>query len=125
MARAVGYRPVYPARLMLVGMLLGLGASASWALANVVVQRAGKAVGALRGLVWAQVVGIAPSALGAAACGDRTASLTPAVGGWIAVAGISALLAYVCLFYAFEHGRLTLAVPLLSAWPALASPLPL
>lgn len=110
---------------MLVGMLLGLGASASWALANVVVQRAGKAVGALRGLLWAQVVGIALSALGAAAFDDRTASLTPAVGGWIAVAGISALLAYVCLFYAFEHGRLTLAVPIMSSWAVIASALSL
>jgi transporter family protein len=110
---------------MLAGMLLGLAASASWALANVVVQRAGRAVGALRGLLWAQVVGIGLSALGAAAFDDRSASLTPAVGGWIAVAAISALLAYVCLFYAFEHGRLTLAVPIMSSWAVIASALSL
>jgi drug/metabolite transporter (DMT)-like permease len=110
---------------MLAGMLLGLAASASWALANVVVQRAGRAVGALRGLLWAQVVGIALSALGAAAYDDRTAALTPALGGWIAVAGISALLAYFCLFYAFEHGRLTLAVPIMSSWAVIASALSL
>jgi len=36
---------------MVAGMLLGLAASASWALANVVVQRAGRAVGALRALL--------------------------------------------------------------------------
>lgn len=110
---------------MFAGMLFGLAASASWALANVVVQRAGRAVGALRGLLWAQVAGIALSALGAAAFDDRTAPLTPAVGGWIAVAGISALLAYVCLFYAFEHGRLTLAVPIMSSWAVIASALSL
>ena len=45
---------------MLAGMLLGLAASASWALANVVVQRAGRAVGALPGLFWTQVVGDRP-----------------------------------------------------------------
>ena len=44
---------------MLAGMLLGLGASASWALANVVVQRAGRAQGALPGLFWMQVAGLA------------------------------------------------------------------
>lgn len=110
---------------MVAGMLLGLAASASWALANVVVQRAGRAVGALRALLWAQVVGIALSAMGLAAFDDRTASLTPAVAAWIAVAGVSALLAYFCLFYAFEHGRLTLAVPIMSSWAVIASALSL
>jgi drug/metabolite transporter (DMT)-like permease len=110
---------------MVAGMLLGLAASASWALANVVVQRAGRAVGALRALLWAQVVGIALSAIGTAAFDDRTASFTVATGGWVAVAGVSALLAYFCLFYAFEHGRLTLAVPIMSSWAVIASGLSL
>src|SRR5438876_637995 len=35
---------------LLAGMALGLGASASWALANVAVQRAGRAVGTVRAL---------------------------------------------------------------------------
>jgi drug/metabolite transporter (DMT)-like permease len=110
---------------MLAGMLLGLAASASWALANVAVQRAGRAVGALRALLWAQVIGIALSAIGAVAFDDRTASISGATGVWIAVAGTSALLAYLCLFYAFEHGRLTLAVPIMSSWAVLASALSL
>ena len=110
---------------MVAGMLLGLAASASWALANVVVQRAGRAVGALRALLWAQVVGIALSALGTAAFDDRTASFRAATGGWVVVAGVSALLAYFCLFYAFEHGRLTLAVPIMSSWAVIASALSL
>jgi drug/metabolite transporter (DMT)-like permease len=37
------------------------------------------------------------------------------------VAGASGLLAYVCLFYAFEHGRLTLAVPIMSSWAVLSA----
>jgi DME family drug/metabolite transporter len=111
----------YSARHMLAGMLLGLGASACWALANVVVQRAGRAVGALRGLLWAQVIGVALSALGAIAFDDRSAPFSTATAGWVAVAGVSALLAYFCLFYAFEHGRLTLAVPIMSSWAVIAS----
>jgi drug/metabolite transporter (DMT)-like permease len=108
---------------MAAGMLLGLGASASWALANVVVQRAGRAVGALRALFWAQLVGIALAALGALAFGERPAAPTPADGAWIAIAGVAGLGAYFCLFYAFEHGRLTLAVPIMSSWAVLSSAL--
>ncbi len=110
---------------MTAGMLLGLGASACWALANVVVQRAGRAVGALRALFWAQLVGIALAALGALAFGERPVAPTAADGAWVAVAGVAGLGAYFCLFYAFEHGRLTLAVPIMSSWAVLSSALAL
>jgi drug/metabolite transporter (DMT)-like permease len=108
---------------MLAGMLLGLSASASWALANVVVQRAGRAVGALQALFWALLVGTGLAFLGAALLGDRPPPLTAGDGVWIAIAGATGLLAYVCLFYAFEHGRLTLAVPIMSSWAVLSSAL--
>ncbi len=110
---------------MLAGLLLGLGASASWALANVAVQRAARAVGALRGLFWAQVLGIAMALLGALAMGGRLPTLTAADGAWLAVGAVSGLAAYVCLFYAFEHGRLTIAVPIMSSWAVLSSALSL
>ena len=110
---------------MLAGMLLGLGASASWALANVVVQRAGRAIGALPGLFWTQVVGIVLSFGVAAALGARPPALTAADGAWIAVGGVAGLLGYYSIFYAFEHGRLTLAVPILSSWAVLSSALSL
>jgi drug/metabolite transporter (DMT)-like permease len=119
MAEPAGYSP-HP---MLAGMLLGLAASASWSLANVFVQRAGRAVGALRALLWAQVIGIGLSALGTVAFDDRSASFSAATAGWVALAGVSALLAYFCLFYAFEHGRLTLAVPVMSSWAVIAAAL--
>ncbi len=109
----------------MAGMLFGLGASASWALANVVVQRAGRAVGALRALFWAQLVGIALAALGALAFGERPALPTASDGAWVAIAGVAGLGAYFCLFYAFEHGRLTLAVPIMSSWAVLSSALSL
>jgi len=110
---------------MLAGMLLGLGASASWALANVVVQRAGRAIGALPGLFWMQAVGVVLALSVAAALGARPPALTAADGAWIAIAGIFGLLGYACIFYAFEHGRLTLAVPIMSSWAVLSSALSL
>jgi drug/metabolite transporter (DMT)-like permease len=107
-------------------MLLGLGASASWALANVVVQRAGRAVGAVQGLIWAQLVGIVLAVVvGGVLLGDRPSAPSAADGVWIAVAGVAGLCGYFFLFYAFEHGRLTLAVPIMSSWAVLASALSL
>ena len=110
---------------MLAGMLLGLGASASWALANVVVQRAGRSVGALPGLFWTYVVGIVLAFVVAAALGARPPGLTAGDWVWIAIGGVSGLLGYACIFYAFEHGRLTLAVPIMSSWAVLSSALSL
>jgi drug/metabolite transporter (DMT)-like permease len=117
---------------MLAGMLLGLGASACWALANVVVQSASRAIGPYRALVWAQVAGLVLVAIGVGARGGAsfdghalTAALTPAVLGWTAVAGVSGLLAYVCMFFALAHGRLTVAVPIMSSWAVLSSALSL
>ena len=104
----------------------GLGASACWALAYVVVQRAGRAVGAVQGLFWAQLVGIVLAvAVGGLLLGDRPAAISPADGVWIAIAGLAGLCGYFFLFYAFEHGRLTLAVPIMSSWAGLASALSL
>jgi drug/metabolite transporter (DMT)-like permease len=110
---------------MAAGMLLGLSASASWALANVVVQRAGRAVGALRALFWALLSGIVLAVLGALVFGERPVAPTAADAVWIAVSGVAGLSAYFCLFYAFEHGRLTLAVPIMSSWAVLSSALSL
>jgi drug/metabolite transporter (DMT)-like permease len=115
----------YGGASMLAGMLLGLAASACWALANVAAQRAGRAVGALRALLWTQVLGIALCAGGAAAVDHRTAPLSVGVGAWTGLAGVAALLGYLCMFYAFEHGRLTLAVPIMSSWAVVASVLSL
>jgi drug/metabolite transporter (DMT)-like permease len=110
---------------MAAGMLFGLGASVSWALANVVVQRAGRAVGALQGLFWAQLVGIALAVGASALLGERPTVPTAGDALWIAVAGAAGLVGYFCLFYAFEHGRLTLAVPIMSSWAVLSSALSL
>src|SRR5881394_2029400 len=110
---------------MFAGVLLGLGASACWALANVAVARAGKRVGAIRALLWAQLSGAAMAAVGALLLDQRSGAVSGPVAGWLGVAGAAALLGYVCLFYAFEHGRLTIAVPIMSSWAVLASALSL
>jgi len=106
---------------MLAGALLGLGASACWALANVAIARAGRAIGSVRALLWAQLAGAVMAAIGSAAIDARQLSLAPALGGWIAVAGLAALLAYACMFYAFAHARLSVAVPIMSSWALIAA----
>jgi drug/metabolite transporter (DMT)-like permease len=110
---------------MFAGVLLGLGASACWALANVAVARSGRSLGSLRALLWAQVAGTVMAAIAAAAIDQRSLAAASSLGGWIAVASVSSLLAYACMFYAFEHGRLTVAVPIMSSWAVISAALSL
>jgi drug/metabolite transporter (DMT)-like permease len=58
---------------------------------------------------------------GAVLAGEGAPRVDGAVAGWIAVAGVAGLLGYVCLFYAFAHGRLTVAVPIMSSWAVLSA----
>jgi drug/metabolite transporter (DMT)-like permease len=109
---------------MLLGVVLGLSASVSWALANVFVQRSARHVGPFRGLLWAQIVGAIAVGL-ALPLEARPAAPAPLDAVWVLAAGVAGLLAYVCLFYAFEHGRLTVAVPIMSSWAVIAAGLSL
>lgn len=104
-------------------MALGFGASASWALANVAVQRAGRAVGTVRALLWAQIAGTLIAALAAPLFDGPIGNIGAAEWGWLAVAGTAALAAYLAMFYAFQHGRLTVAVPMISSWAVLSAAL--
>jgi len=108
---------------MLGGALMGLGASACWALANVAIARAGRSLGSLRALLWTQVAGAVLAALASLAIEHPHLTLheVAAHGGWIGVASASSLLAYVCMFYAFEHGALTIAVPIMSSWAVISA----
>src|SRR5450432_1624237 len=116
--------PGVSCRAMILGVVLGLAASASWAVANVAVQRSARHVGAFRAILWAQVVGGLVVAL-ALPFDTRAASPVPLDALWVLLAGAAGLLAYVCLFYAFEHGRLTMAVPVMSSWAVIAAGLSL
>jgi drug/metabolite transporter (DMT)-like permease len=106
---------------MLAGVLLGLGASVSWALANVAVARSAKQAGVFRALLWSQLVGLALLAEFALYYDFRPRPVTATIVAWTVGAGFAALLAYVCLFYAFQHGRLSIAVPIMSSWAVISS----
>lgn len=108
---------------MVLGIVMGLLASASWAAANVFVQRSGRQVGPFRALVWAQVVGIL-SLLPFALLLDRPVAEAWRQGAtlaWAAVAAVMAVLAYGCLFYSSARGRLSVVAPIMSSWSVLAA----
>ena len=110
---------------MLAGILLGLGASGCWALANVAVARSGRDLGSFRALLWSLLCGAVMAALVSMAIDHHDFALSASQWGWIAVASASSLLAYVSMFYAFEHGRLTIAVPIMSSWAVISAALSL
>src|SRR5437879_4265474 len=104
------------------GIFMGLLASASWACANVFIQRASRALGPFRALVWALTSGglaLLPVAL---LLDQRTVSLgSGALTGWIVVAALAAVLAYTSMFFAVENGRLSVVVPIMSSWSLIAA----
>lgn len=106
---------------MWIGVLLGLLASASWAVANVFVQRASRATGPYRALVWSQVIGGPALAVFAFALDRPTGVVTAATFGWGAAAAVAAVLAYVCLFRGLERGRLSVVVPIMSSWSVISA----
>jgi drug/metabolite transporter (DMT)-like permease len=106
---------------MLVAVLLALGASVSWAAANVAIQNSGRAVGPFRALLWAQVTSGSVLAIAAIVTDHPSAPFSFSVATWMLVAGLAALLAYVSLFFAFERGRLSITVPVMSSWSAIAA----
>src|SRR5262245_45090994 len=101
---------------MFSGVMAGLAASASWASANVLIQRSGRAVGPFRALVWSQIVGGAAAVPLALALDERPGSLDAATLVWGAAGALAAVLAYICLFVAAERGRLSVVVPIMSSW---------
>src|SRR5262249_39735447 len=106
---------------MTVGILLALGASVCWALANVAIQQAGRAVGPVRALLWAQLVGMAGVAIFSAWLDRRVPTDLGPLVGWAALSGTPGLLASSTLFYAFERAPLSLAVPVMSSWSLIAA----
>lgn len=104
------------------GILMGLLASASWAFANVFIQRASRALGPFRALVWALSSGglaLLPLAL---VLDQRTVALgTGSFTGWLIVSALAAVLAYTTMFFAVERGRLSVVVPMMSSWAVIAA----
>ena len=106
---------------MWFGIAMGLLASASWAAANVFIQRSGQTLGPFRALVWAQIVGGVALAPLAWFLDQRSGVMDASLMGWIALAFGSAVVAYACMFYAFERGRLSIVVPVMSSWAAISA----
>src|SRR4029079_8828341 len=73
----------YPPGPMFAGILLGLGASACWALANVAVARAGRDLGSVRGLLWSLLTGAVMAALASVAIDQHDFALSASRVGWI------------------------------------------
>jgi drug/metabolite transporter (DMT)-like permease len=105
------------------GVLLALLTSVSWALGNVYIQKSGRLVGASRAMLWALLAGGAAAGVLSLLLDVRQAPITPAVIGWIVLAGLSGLLAYACLFASFARAPLSLAVPLVSSWSIISGAL--
>lgn len=106
---------------MLFGIIMGLAASASWAAANVYVARSSRMAGPLRALLWAQIAGAVVLAPIALFVDQRSGAIGTSVLIWAAVAAVSAVLAYSCLFYALEHAQLSVAVPIMSSWSVISA----
>lgn len=103
-----------------LGVGLGLAASIAWAVANVYVQRAGRELGSLRAMWWAQLVGglvLVPVAVlvdGAPAVPDV---------GDLLITGAASALGYYGMLRAFRVGPLSVIVPIVASWsiPAVAA----
>lgn len=103
-----------------LGVLLALVTSVSWAAGNVLTQRVGKRVGPPRAMLWSLAAGAVMAAPCALLFDTRPAPLTLAIAAWVAAAALSGVLAYVGLFFALTNEGLTVAVPVVSAWPLVA-----
>jgi drug/metabolite transporter (DMT)-like permease len=106
---------------MIFGVLLALLASMSWALANVFIQKSGREVGPLRAMFFAVLASAVLSGIFSWLLDARAASVSNDALLWILASGVFGLGAYLCLFFAFEKAKLSLAVPLVSSWPLFST----
>jgi len=52
---------------------------------------------------------------------DRAQAFSLRTAAWLAGAGVASLVAYLCMFYALQHGRLSIAVPIMSGWAVIST----
>ncbi len=104
-----------------LGVVLALATSVSWAIGNVLTQRLGKLVGAPRAMLWALGAGFVLAVPLALLLDERSAPFSTSVAVWIGAASVAGVIAYIGLFHAFANEGLTVAVPLVSSWPLVAS----
>jgi drug/metabolite transporter (DMT)-like permease len=99
-------------------VLLALSCSVFWSLANVYVRRASLAVGNLRSMFWAQLIGSA--VLFPISCWIEG---WPQVPAWtdLAVTAVASCFGYYGMNVAFSRGALTVVVPIVTAWSVPAA----
>jgi len=106
---------------VLPGIFLALLASVCWAVANILIQRSGQAIGSVRTLTWAIVAGAIISGCAGLALGELPQAVEPGTWWILGLAGVAGLLGYSGLFYAFEKAALTVTVPIAASWPLLTA----
>jgi drug/metabolite transporter (DMT)-like permease len=95
-------------------VVLGLGSSLFWAIANVYIQRAARELGDLRAMAWAQLLaacGFVPAAL---LFGDAPRWPHPAL---LVASGVGSALGYYGMLRAFRQGPLSIITPIVASWP--------
>ena len=103
---------------MLKGTLLALTSAITWALANVAIQGATRRIGSWAALVWAQLIGLALSAV-AALIIDGVPHTTGGYGA-VALAAVAGLAAYAGLFESLRRGQVAVVTPIISAWSVVS-----
>ena len=101
-----------------IAVLFALACSTFWALANVYVQRAGKALGSLRALLYSQSIG---SAVLLPVAWAFDAPLTAPSLPDLALTAAGSALGYYAMMEAFARGSLSGVVPMITAWAVPAA----
>lgn len=102
----------------LLAVTLALVCSAAWGIANIYVQRAGRAVGSLRAMLWAQ--GIASIGLIVIAASVEGRPSMPALDDLV-ITAVGSAIGYYAMLVAFSSGALTAVVPIVTAWSVPAA----
>jgi drug/metabolite transporter (DMT)-like permease len=101
------------------GVLWGLGSALSWSIANLSTSKAARRFGEVGALAQSQILGAL--AVIPAAIWLEGAPPAPTLRGVLAllVASLIALLAYVALFTSLGRGRISIVIPIMSAWAVI------
>ncbi|MGB6875498.1 MAG: EamA family transporter [Candidatus Acidiferrales bacterium] len=105
-----------------MGVFLGLAAAFNWGVADFMARFATRRIGALRALMFMQLVGFIALTVGMAATG-HWASFFPvfrwSIWAWIVLTGVLSALGALALYRSFEIGVLALVSPIAASYPAL------
>lgn len=105
-----------------MGVFLGLAAALGWGVADFMARFAARRVGALRALLFMQLVGVLALTICMASTG-HWAKFFPvfrwSIWAWIVLAGVLSALGALALYRSFEIGLLALVSPIAASYPAL------